>query len=237
MKKPINETDGANKIYVDTHINKNIQSSNNRNMFDYVMDDPDSQLTEENDIELKGLTTYIPSQHQINKKVINMILFLDDDKGYYSSRLGINLYPLKNDSYTLCYELYWGRSDIETVDINALSSIETVHNINNKIFLSNQYARLVCQFDKTQNHGNNYLYIDIIIKLEADTTYPIRLQTYFIVYGIDSIQSDVNPSVYDALYYVENDQIMFNAPINMNTQVIKGIKEGTEDDQAVNFKQ
>ena len=237
LKTPTNDSDAVNKKYVDSHIDKNIQSSNDNNVFEYVMNDPDSQLSEEDDIELGGLETYNSSPHQVNKNVVDMKLLLDSSKGYYSSRLGINLYPLKNDDFTICFELFWIDPFVNTIFINGVSSIETIHNVNKKIFLSQKYARLVCQFTKSQNIGNNYLYIDLEIKLNPRKLYQLKFQTFFVVYGIDSLKSDVDPSLYDALIHYQNGYVFFNADIDMYGKKIIGIKEDTDDSGAVNFKQ
>ena len=237
LKTPTNDSDAVNKKYVDSHIDKNIQSSNDNNVFEYVMNDPDSQLSEEDDIELGGITTYNSSPRQVNKNVVDMKLILDSSKGYYSSRLGINLYPLKNDAFTICFELFWIDPFVNTIFINALSSIETIHNVNKKIFLSQKYARLVCQFTKSQNIGNNYLYIDLEIKLNPSKLYQPKFQTFFVVYGIDSHKSDVDPSLYDALIHYQNGYVFFNADIDTYGKKIIGIKEDTDDSGVVNFKQ
>ena len=215
LSLPNDDLDVANKKYVDSHIDKNIQSSNDNNVFKYVMNDPDSQLTEEDDIELGGLETYNSSPHQVNKTVVDMKILLDSSKGYYSSRLGINLYPLKNGDYTICFELFWIDPFVNTIFINGVSSIETIHNVNKKIFLSQKYARLVCQFTKSQSIGNNYLYIDSEIKLNPGELYQPKFQTFFVVYGIDSHKSDVDPSLYDALIHYQNGYVFFNADIDM----------------------
>ena len=237
LDQPTNDLDVANKKYVDSHIDKNIQSSNDNNVFEYVMNDPDSQLSEEDDIELGGITTYNSSPHQVNKNVADMKLLLDSSKGYYSSRLGINLYPLENGDYTICFELFWIDPFVNTIFMNGVSSIETIHNVNKKIFLSQKYARLICQFTKSQNIGNNYLYIDLEIKLNSGKSHQPKFQTFFVIYGIDTHQSDVNSSLYDAMIHYQNGYVFFNTDINMFGKKIIGIKEDIDDSGAVNFKQ
>jgi len=44
--------------------------------------------------------------HKINKKTYEMKLQLDS-RGYYSSRLGVNMYLLKTGEYTFVYEFYY----------------------------------------------------------------------------------------------------------------------------------
>ena len=238
MSLPNNDLDGVNKKYVDLQIGKTVGTANDENAFRYVMEYRDSQLTEENDVELGDAKKYNSSPRQINKNTIEMNLLLDSSKGYYSSRIGINLYPLYNDDYTLCYELMWPSSDVESIFLNGVSSVETVHNVKKKTLLSRKYSRLICQFTKSQNANNNYLFIDIEIKLNAGVSYPSKFQTYFIVYGVTSLQSDVDPGIYDALYFIENGFVYFNEEIDMLGNKIVGLGDNTNDDSgAVNLKQ
>ena len=238
MSLPNNDLDVANKKYVDSQISKTVVSANDENAFSYVMEYHNSQLSEESDVELGDVKKYNSSPHQINKNTIEMNLLLDSSKGYYSSRIGINLYPLYNDDYTLCFELMWPSSDVESIFLNGVSSVETVHNVKKKTLLSRKYSRLICQFTKSQNAYNNYLFIDIEIKLNSGVSYPSKFQTYFIIYGVESLQTDVDPGIYDALYFTENGLVYFNEEINMQGNKIVGLGDNTNDDSgAVNLKQ
>ena len=238
LKAPTNDTDAVNKEYIDFQIGKTVGTANDENAFRYVMEYHNSQLTEENDVKLGDVKKYNSSPHQINKNTIEMNLLLDSSKGYYSSRIGINLYPLYNDDYTLCFELMWPSSDVESIFLNGVSSIETVHNVKKKTLLSRKYSRLICQFTKSQNAYNNYLFIDIEIKLNAGVSYPSKFQTYFIIYGVTSLQLDVDPGIYDALYFTENGFVYFNEEIDMQGNKIVGLGDNTNDDSgAVNLKQ
>ena len=238
VDQPKNDLDVANKQYVDSQIGKTVGTANDENAFRYVMEYHDSQLTEENDVELGDVKKYILSPHQINKNTIEMNLLLDSSKGYYSSRIGVNLYPIHNDDYTLCFELMWSSTDVESIFLNGVSSVETVHNVKKKALLVRKYSRLICQFTKSQNANNNYLFIDIEIKLNAGVSYPSKFQTYFVIYGVSSLQSDVDPGIYDALYFTENGYVYFNEEIDMLGNKIVGLGDNTNDDSgAVNLKQ
>ena len=238
LKNPTDDQDVVNKKYVDSQISTTIGIANDENAFRYIMEYHNSQLTEENDVELGDIKKYNLSPHQINKNTIDMNLLLDTSKGYYSSRIGVNLYPLSNDDYTLCFELMWLSSDVESIFLNGVSSIETVHNVKKKTLFSRKYSRLICQFTKSQNAYNNYLFIDIEIKLNAGVSYPSKFQTYFVIYGVVSLQSDINPGLYDALYFIENGLVYFNKEIDMHGNKIVGLGDNTNyESGAVNLKQ
>ena len=58
-----------------------------------------------------------------------------------------------------------------------------------------------------------------------------------IVYGIEGKQDDVDPNVFDRPFYFGNDKMTFVTDVDMNNNNIVGLLEGTDDNNAVNFKQ
>ena len=237
LKDPVNNQDAATKKYMETHVsNSHVTSSDRSNAFQYVMNNP-SHLIEEDDIEFGGLVTFQSSPHSINKKVIDTKLLFDAGHGYYSSRASINLYVLPNGSYTMAFELTWSNDDVDrdTVSLNGISAVETIHDISNKTF--NNYSRLIMQFSKSTDTAPNHLYVDIVIKMKSGKSYPPKLQTYLVCYGVKGLQSDVSSQVYDALWGVDDGDVTFNESIDMNGNKITGVADGTENSDAVNKTQ
>ena len=238
LKDPVNDQDAATKKYMETHVsNSHITSSDRSNAFQYVMNNHNDQLIEEDDIEFRNLITFQSSPHSINKKVIDTKLIFDADHGYYSSRASINLYVLPNGSYTMAFELIWSSDDIDrdTISLNGISAVETIHDLSNKTF--NKYSRLIMQFSKSTDTSPNHLYIDIVIKMKSGKSYPPKLQTYMVCYGIKGLQSDVPSIVYDTLWGIDNGQVTFNESINMNDHNITGLKSGSDLTGAVTYQQ
>ena len=236
LKDPVNDQDAATKKYMETHVsNSHVTSSNKTNAFQYVMNNP-SHLIEEDDIEFGDLITFQSSPHSINKMAIDTKLIFDADHGYYSSKLSINLFVLPNGSYTMAFELIWSSDDIDrdTVSLNGISAVETIHDISNKTF--HNYSRLILQFTKSINTAPNHLYIDIHIKIKTGKLYPPKLQTYMVCYGVRGLQSDVSSQVYDALWGVDNGVVTFNESIDMNGNKITGVADGVNDGDAINKK-
>ena len=240
MRGPKFPSDCVNKKYLIDYVGESqIQSINYENKFKYIMTDPESQLSDEDGVELGNIVTYQNSPHQINKNVVDMKLLLDRSKGFYSSRFGVNLFLLSNSDYTVCLEIMWlnDKIDPNSISIDASSSIETIHNVNQKTFKTQKYVRLICQFTKGLNIGNNYLYIDMILKMNSGSSYDQKLQTYLIIYGIFGHQLNINPSIYDQIFYIKNNQIIFNSPITLQNQSISGVKDAKNNDEGVNYKQ
>ena len=103
-----------------------------------------------------------------------------------------------------------------------------------KIF--DNYVKLVIQFSKTQNINNNYIYVDIIMKMNSGVQYPAKLQTYGIIYGVRGWQASVSPSVYDALWDIDVGKIMMREMINMRDKEIIGLKDTSDPTGAVNLE-
>lgn len=58
-----------------------------------------------------------------------------DSRGYYSSRLGVNMHPLGTGEYTFLYKLYYLSSiNSSEVKISVVSSIETVGKVTTNVF-------------------------------------------------------------------------------------------------------
>ncbi|KAL9986234.1 hypothetical protein ACROYT_G000345 [Oculina patagonica] len=233
LKEPKKNADAVNKLYVDS---SHITSIDKGNVFNNIMIDSNNQLSEENDIELGSLIDHPNSYHKINTKVVDSKLVLDNNKGYYSSRLGINVYSLPINRYTMVFELFFpAEIDHDSLDIDIVSSIDNIDKSTTRVY--DGYSRTIAQINKYQQHPNNYLYVDIVLKMKSGNAYVPKLQTYIVIYGIKGYQSNVDPRIYDQLYYVENDRIAFNASIDMKTKTIYGIKPATTNDQAVNYEQ
>ena len=234
LKDPVNDQDAATKKYVKSVSDSHISSSDKTNAFQYVMNNP-SHLIEEDDIEFGGLVTFQSSPHSINKNVIDTKLIFDAGHGYYSSRASINLYVLPNGSYTMAFELIWSGDDVDrdTVSLNGISAVETIHDLSNKTF--NNYSRLIMQFSKSTDTSPNHLYVDIVIKMKSGKSYPPKLPTYLVCYGVKGLQPDVSSQVYDALWSVDNGVVTFNESIDTNGKDIIGVNKITA--KIVNFKQ
>ena len=124
---------------IDNRLKYSVQSSDTSNAFQYVMDDPAGQFYDEDDI--KGIKKTNKDYHKINKETYEMKLLLDSS-GYYSSRLGVNMYILPNGEYSLVYELYYPNSiDSSTVQISAISAVETVSKVTTNVF--NNHTRSI----------------------------------------------------------------------------------------------
>ena len=76
-----------------------------------------------------------------------MKLHLDSAKGYYSSRVGLNMYELTTGEYTVVFKLYFPSAAIDhsSVDISATSSSETASRTSTNLFSDHSRSRTELQ--------------------------------------------------------------------------------------------
>ena len=234
---PSNSNYAANVNFVnktiDNRLKYSVQSSDTSNAFQYVMDDPAGQFYDEDDI--KGIKKTNKDYHKINKETYEMQLSLDS-RGYYSSRLGVNMYILPNGEYSLVYELYYPNSiDSSTVQISAISAVETVSNVTTNVF--NNHTRSIIHLHKYNNVAPNRLMIDMVLKNKAGMSYANELTIFVIVYGVSGYVNNVHTSVWDRLFEVTNNSIKFEATIDMDNKQIINVADGAHSSDAVNVTQ
>ena len=173
--------------------------------------------------------------HKINKETYEMQLLLDS-RGYYSSRLGVNMYILPNGEYSLVYELYYPNSiNSSTVQISAISAVETVSIVTTNVF--NNHTRSIIHLHKYNNVAPNRLMIDMVLKNKAGISYANELTIFVIVYGVSGYVNNVHTSVWDRLFEVTNNSIKFEAVIDMNNKQIINLADGAHGSDAVNVTQ
>ncbi|KAL9962335.1 hypothetical protein ACROYT_G000056 [Oculina patagonica] len=68
LKDPSNDTDAVNKKYMLDYVGEShVQSANGENKFKYIMDDPNAQVSQEDDVELGNVVTFQNSPHKIHQ--------------------------------------------------------------------------------------------------------------------------------------------------------------------------
>ena len=73
--------------------------------------------------------------------------------------------------------------------------------------------------------------------MKTGKSYPPKLQTYMVCYGIKGLQADVPSNIYDALWGVDNGKVTFNETIDMGNNKITGVSNGIADSDVVNKSQ
>ena len=212
--------DVVNKQQMEKYVNDNLSHSIStpgiKNDFLYVMN-PNPGKTQvfslEEDIKWGG---FVDRQglHNSVKYTAKFILSLDAAKGYYSSRLGVNMHPIPVGEYTLVCEMLWdsNKIDTSTVTVTATSSIETVSR--QRINKFDNHIRSIIHFHKWNNPSPpNDLQLDIHMKNRQGQSYDPQVPIYIVIYGSKGYHNDIPTSVWDRAWFIEKGVFTFTEPV------------------------
>ena len=231
----------------------NIKASKRENVFSFVMDD---DLFKEDDNDITKVGKVEKDFYDINQATYEFTIDYDSKIGYYSTRLTIDLKALDIGEFTLVFEMYYDKSKIDKdeVVVDALSGSLNVSRHNTNKF--SDHSRTIINFHKYDFLGLNDLDIDITLKNKSGVSYDPTATIFVVVYGVLGHQNDVDTRIWDRIYYVDNQNVKFEAAIdmndhdvinvdnlsmnnfiNMNDNQIKNLQDGNENGDAVNVKQ
>ena len=220
-------------------------------------------LTPVNNVTSVTLEDFTSNLHSVNKKAYTFNL-VRTGVNSFNSRLKLNKKPLPEGEYTICVEFF-----IPKVDTNWFISASTPNpvdtlNYHTKHFNSHspKYSRTIIHTRKYKDNDNT-IYLDIS-NSGYDGSSPLE-KAALIIYGVKGYQTDVDGTVYDQAfvlddgeitlqtnldinyfkiknydppgYKIKNDEINFEKSIDMNGNLIIGVKNADRDAAAVNLKQ
>ena len=231
----------------------NIKAAKQENVFSFVMDD---DLFKEDDSDITKIGKVNKDFYDLHKETYQFNINYDGNIGYYSTRTGIGLKAIDLGEYTLVFEMYFNETKIDKneVIVNAVSTpLNISRNRTNKFA---DHSRTIINFHKYGNIGIIDLDIDIAMKNKARIAYDPTTTIFVVVYGVSGLQNDVESSVWDRVYFIQNNTVLFEAAIDMNKHDIKNVDnlsmnklidmnngqikdlgDGYENGDAVNVKQ
>ena len=191
------------------HESQIINSGQKRDAFRYLMEDTD-ESSSENNIEVLGINDFPNSPHQINKKAYQLkLLFQKGSPNQYRSRLGFNLYKLPVGYYTMVVE--WFPPEMNEISVTVQATTISISNYITKTF--EKYTKTVINFHRWVSSPPQHLYLD----LHGTVSNPSFLTIgHLIVYGVKETISNVDPSVYDTAFVIENGKMVMETDLSLN---------------------
>ena len=190
----------------ESHITSSAQK---RDAFRYLMEDAD-ESSSENNIEVLGINDFPESPHQINKKAYSLkLLFEKGSPNQYQSRLGFNLYKLPVGYYTMVLE--WSPPEMNEISVTPQGTTISISNHTTKTF--EKYIKTVIHFHRWGSSPPQYLYLDLHGTVSNPSLITIG---HLIVYGVKETISNVDPSVYDTAFVIENGQMVMQTDLSLN---------------------
>ena len=162
--------------------------------------------------------------HTLNHKTYFFYIDYDSSIGHFSTRLSIDLVYLPIGYYTMAFELYFlDKIDPNTVSIDARSG--TLSQLKTTTKKSSDHARSIINFYKgVINPSFDDLDIDIILKNKSGESYEADISLFVVVYGVSGTHNDVEISIWDRVYYIENKIVHFEAPIDLKKSGVYHLK-------------
>ena len=211
-----NEITGLrNLVTQKIHESHIINSGQKKDAFRYLMENDDESSSESN-IQVLGIVNFSNSPHQINKKAYQLkLLFQKSSPNQYQSRLGFNLYKLPVGYYTFVVE--WFPPEMSELSVAVQGTTISISNYTTKTF--GNYTKTVVNFHRWGSSPPQFIYLD----LQGTVTYPSLLTIgHLIVYGVKETISNVDPSVYDTAFAIENGKMVMETDLSLNGHNLRG---------------
>ena len=208
-------TDLRNLVTQKIHECQIINSGQKKDAFRYLMENDDESSSELN-IQVLGIVDFSNSPHQINKKAYQLkLLFQKSSPNQYQSRLGFNLYKLPVGYYTLVVE--WFPPEMSELSVAVQGTTISISNYATKTF--EKYTKTVINFHRWGSSPPQFIYLD----LHGTVTFPSLLTIgHLIVYGVKETISNVDPSVYDTAFVIENGKLVMETDLSLNGHRLRG---------------
>ena len=220
-------TDLRNLVTQKIHETQIINSGQKKDAFRYLMENDDESSSESN-IQVLGIVNFSKSPHQINKKAYQLkLLFQKSSPNQYQSRLGFNLYKLPVGYYTFVVE--WFPPEMSELSVAVQGTTISISNYATKTF--GNYTKTVVNFHRWGSSPPQFIYLD----LQGTVTFPSLLTIgHLIVYGVKETISNVDPSVYDTAFAIENGKMVMETKLDMKNHKIINLDDPLNEGDACN---
>ena len=208
-------TDLRNLVAQKIHESQIINSGQKKDAFRYLMENDDESSSESN-IQVLGIVDFSNSPHQINKKAYQLkLLFQKSPPNQYQSRLGFNLFKLPVGYYTFVVE--WFPPEMSELSVTVQGTTISISNYATKTF--ENYTKTVVNFHRWGSSPPQFVYLN----LNGTVTFPSLLTIgHLIVYGVKETISNVDPSVYDTAFAIENGKMVMETDLSLNGHHLSG---------------
>ena len=225
LANPTGDQDAVNLTSMKKYVGSNSISaghSHKKNALAYL--ERGSGVTAVNNVTSVTLEDFTSNLHSVNKKAYTFNL-VRTGVNSFNSRLALNKMPLKEGEYTICVEFF-----IPKVDTNWFISASTPNpvdtlNYHTKHFNSHspKYSRTIINTRKYKDNDNT-IYLDIS-NSGYDGSSPLE-KAALIIYGVKGYQTDVDGTVYDQAFVIDDGEITLQTDLDMNGFSLKNYDRG-----------
>ena len=263
LANPVGDQDAVNLVSMKKYVSTaSISTGTHKNAFAYLAQG--SNVSAVNNVTSVTLEDFTSNLHSVNKKAFTFNLVKTGDNSF-NSRLKLNKAPLATGEHTICVEFFYPQSNSDWfIDASTPNPVDTLtYHVKRFKNHSPKYMRIIIHTYKYQDKADDTIYLNIT-NPGYDASLPNE-KAALIIYGLKGYQADVSGSVYDRAfvvddgdftlqtdldmngfeiknydppgYKIKNDEIDFEKSIDMNDNLIIGLKNADRDAAAVNVKQ
>ena len=225
LANPTGDQDAVNLGSMKKYVGSNSISaghSHKKNALAYL--ERGSGVTAVNNVTSVTLEDFTSNLHSVNKKAYTFNL-VRTGVNSFNSRLKLNKKPLPEGEYTICVEFF-----IPKVDTNWFISASTPNpvdtlNYHTKHFNSHspKYSRTIIHTRKYKDNDNT-IYLDIS-NSGYDGSSPLE-KAALIIYGVKGYQTDVDGTIYDEAFVIDDGEITLQTDLDMNGFSLKNYDRG-----------
>ena len=215
LANPTGDQDAVNLTSMKKYVGSNSISaghSHKKNALAYL--ERGSGVTAVNNVTSVTFEDFTSNLHSVNKKAYTFNL-VRTGVNSFNSRLALNKIPLPEGEYTICVEFF-----IPKVDTNWFISASTPNpvdtlNYHTKHFNSHspKYSRTIINTRKYKDNDNT-IYLDIS-NSGYDGSSPLE-KAALIIYGVKGYQTDVDGTVYDQAFVIDDGDFTLQTDLDLN---------------------
>ena len=225
LANPTGDQDAVNLGSMKKYVGSNSISaghSHKKNALAYL--ERGSGVTDVNNVTSVTFEDFTSNLHSVNKKAYTFNL-VRTGVNSFNSRLKLNKKPLPEGEYTICVEFF-----IPKVDTNWFISASTPNPVDTLNYHTKHFNSHSPKYSRTIIHTRKYKDNDNTIFLDFsnsgyDGSSPLE-KAALIIYGVKGYQTDVDGTVYDQAFVIDDGEITLQTDLDMNGFSLKNYDRG-----------
>ena len=225
LANPTGDQDAVNLTSMKKYVGSNSISaghSHKKNALAYL--ERGSGVTDVNNVTSVTFEDFTSNLHSVNKKAYTFNL-VRTGVNSFNSRLALNKIPLPEGEYTICVEFFIPKVDTDWfISASTPNPVDTL-NYHTKHFNSHspKYSRTIINTRKYKDNDNT-IYLDIS-NSGYDGSSPLE-KAALIIYGVKGYQTDVDGTVYDQAFVIDDGDFTLQTDLDMNVFSLKNYDRG-----------
>ena len=225
LANPVGDQDAVNLTSMKKYVGSNSITaghSHKKNALAYL--ERGLGVTDVNNVSSVTFEDFTSNLHIVNKKAYTFNL-VRTGVNSFNSRFKLNKKPLSEGEHTICVEFFIPKVDTDWfISASTPNPVDTL-NYHTKHFNSHnpKYSRTIIHTYKYKDNDDT-IYLDIS-NPGYDGSSPLE-KAALIIYGVKGYQTDVDGTVYDQAFVIDNGDFTLQTDLDMNGFSLKNYDRG-----------